>query len=111
MGTPLLRSDPFAVPQAGERETGSLREFCASHDRIRLRGFSYHRRVDIAQCDARVLARGDGAVVLDSGILGGKFIHHPIRADVAYEYPHPGAAFAGGFCGFVFGRTAGDDPD
>ncbi len=27
VGTPLLRSDPSAVPQAGERDLGSLREF------------------------------------------------------------------------------------
>jgi hypothetical protein len=27
VGAPLLRSDPSAAPLAGERETGSLREF------------------------------------------------------------------------------------
>ncbi len=38
VGTPLLRSDPSAVPQASERDLGSLREFlysagwCSSSD-------------------------------------------------------------------------------
>ena len=36
MGAPLLRSDPSAVPQAGERDAGSLREF-HNLDKARLR--------------------------------------------------------------------------